>query len=141
MTTRVKIKLSGPKVFSTQITLNVNDMNYGNHMSNERVLVLAHEARLRYLTSLKASELNCFGQSLIMSDAMIEYRGEAFRGDNVTIDVYLSHTHEYGFDLQYDMYVDDKSIARAKSGLLFFDYEKRKVAKAPQAWNEHVQLV
>jgi len=139
--TRVKIKLDGPKVFSTQITLAVNDMNYGNHMGNDRVLYLAHEARLRFLESIGANELNCLGQSLIMSDAMIEYRGEGFRGDVVTIDVYLSHQHDYGFDLMYDMNVADKALARVKSGLLFFDYEKRKVAKAPEGWTKYVEMV
>lgn len=139
--TRVKIKLEGPKVFSTQITLAVNDMNYGNHMGNDRVLYLAHEARLRFLESIGATELNCLGQSLIMSDAMIEYRGEGFRGDVVTIDVYLSHKHDYGFDLMYDMNVADKTLARVKSGLLFFDYEKRKVARTPEGWNKYVQMV
>lgn len=138
---RVKIKLEGQKIFSTQITLAVNDMNYGNHMGNERVLCLAHEARLRFLASIKATELDCFGQSLIMSDAMIEYRGEGFRGDIVTIDLYLAHHHERGFDLQYDMYTDSKPIARVKSGMLFFDYEKRKVAKASAGWIKYVELV
>lgn len=136
MSNRVKIKLEGSKVFSTEITLSVNDMNYGNHMGNERVLVLAHEARIRFLESLGANELNCFGQSLIMSDAMVEYRGEGFRGEVVSIDVYIANEHEYGFDLQYDMYVREKSLARVKTGILFFDYEKRKVAKASDAWKK-----
>ena len=136
MSERVKIKLSSKKLFSTQITLNVNDMNYGNHMGNERVLVLAHEARLRFLTSISATELDCFGQSLIMSDAMVEYRGEGFRGDVVTIDVYVPHEHDYGFDLHYDMNVGERPLARVKTGILFFDYQQRKIAKAPSAWKE-----
>src|SRR5690606_30709479 len=138
MNSRVKIELSGNNVFTTEIVLNVNDMNYGNHLSNERVLVLAHEARLRYLNSMDASELDCFGQSLIMSDAMIQYLGEGFRGDLVSIDVYLTNAHDYGFDLLYHMHVNGRELAKAKTGLLFFDYDKRKVAKAPSAWKEQL---
>lgn len=138
MLNRVKIKLEGRKVFTTEITLSVNDMNYGNHMGNERILTLAHEARLRFLSSIDANELDCLGQSLIMADAMIQYRGEGFRGDVVTIDVYLTGTHERGFDLLYEMLVGERPLARAKSGMVFFDYEKRKVAPAPQKWLDYL---
>tara|TARA_R110000868_G_scaffold180754_1_gene421416 strand:- start:13080 stop:13508 length:429 start_codon:yes stop_codon:yes gene_type:complete len=134
MKNRVKIICDGIKVFETSLVLNVNDMNYGNHLGNDRVLALAQEARLRWLESLAASELNCMGQSLIMSDAMVEYKGEGFRGDEVKITVYLGESHKYGFDLFYDMQGPRGPVAKVKSGLLFFDYEIRKVAQAPEDW-------
>ncbi|MBH48879.1 MAG: thioesterase [Halobacteriovorax sp.] len=134
MKNRVKIHIDGTEVFKTTITLSVSDMNYGNHLGNDKVLSLAHEARIRWLESLNASELDCMGCSLIMSDAMVEYKGEGFRGDQVEITVYLSETHKYGFDLFYEMTGPRGLVAKVKSGLMFFDYETRKVANAPEQW-------
>ena len=142
MKNRVKIQIDGKEVFNTKIVLTVSDMNYGNHLGNDRVLSLAQEARLQWLKSIGSSELDCKGSSLIMSDAMVEYKSEGFRGDQVEIKVYLDNTHSYGFDLFYEMSINDKLMAKVKSGLLFFDYEKRKVANQPQKWKDYyVQLV
>ncbi len=117
-------------------------MNYGNHLGNDRVLSLAQEARLQWLDSIKASELDCLGASLIMADAMVEYKGEGFRQDEVEIDVFLDNPHLHGFDLFYEMKVKDKVIAKVKSGLLFFDYSERKLTKEPTNWkNFYAQLV
>lgn len=142
MRNRVKVELNGTSIFTTTIPLLVGHMNYGNHMGNDSVLGLAHEARIRWLESLAASELDCMGASLIMNDAMIEYRGEGFRGEEVVIDIYPGELHRYGFDLFYDMNVAEKSLARVKSGLMFFDYQTRKVTNAPEKWKEfYAELV
>ena len=65
-------------VYQTSIQVRVDDMNYGNHMGNDRYLAFAHEARLQFLRSHQQSELNFFEASLIMADSAIMYRGEAF---------------------------------------------------------------
>jgi len=142
MKNRVKVQIEGSKVFTATIKLTVSDMNYGNHLGNDRVLALAQEARLQWLSSIDASELNCKGASLIMSDAMVEYKSEGFRQDTVEINVFLDNTHHYGFDLFYEMSINDKLMAKVKSGLLFFDYETRKVASEPDQWKQYyAQLV
>lgn len=142
MKNRVKIQIEGKQVFTTTIKLTVSDMNYGNHLGNDRVLSLAQEARLQWLASIDASELNCKGSSLIMSDAMVEYKSEGFREDVVKISIFLDNTHSYGFDLFYEMSINDKMMSKVKSGLLFFDYEKRKVANEPDQWKQfYAQLV
>lgn len=142
MKNRVKIQIEGINVYTSTIVLTVSDMNYGNHLGNDRVLSLAQEARLQWLSSINASELDCKGESLIMSDAMVEYKSEGFRQDQVEIKVYLSNTHQYGFDLFYEMNIGERLMAKVKSGLLFFNYEKRKVTSEPSAWKEYyAQLV
>ena len=70
--------------FSTTITIRISDINYGNHVGNDAVLSLIHEARVQFLAAHGFMELNCGGVGLIMSDAGIEFKKEIFYGDVIT---------------------------------------------------------
>ncbi|EQC44895.1 thioesterase family protein [Bacteriovorax sp. Seq25_V] len=131
-----RIKLQIPEshpVFETKVSLTVNFINYGGHMGNDAILTLCQEARIRYLKSLGFSELNYFGKSIIQADAAIVYKGEGFLGDELTVKLYLDDLNEYGMDFFY-LFTNEttgKEIARAKTGIVFFDYEARKISKRP----------
>ena len=49
---RVKLDHQKTPVFNTTIEVTIGDINYGNHMGNDRFLTLMQEARLRWLQSL-----------------------------------------------------------------------------------------
>lgn len=135
-----RIKLSVPNRepdFRTKIELTVNFINYGNHMGNDAVATLCHEGRLRFLKSIGHTELDCFGKSLIQADAAYMYRGEAFYGDTLDVELYVEDINDYGYDLLYKFSCKDKVIAYAKNGIVFFDYEERKISKAPQEFIDH----
>lgn len=119
--------------FSTAIPLRVNDINYGGHLGHDSVLTLTHEARVRFLAKYGFTEMDVYGAGLIISDAMIVYKSEAFWGEVVRIQIAISEFNKYGFDLIYKI-TEKKSrreIARVKTGMVFFDYKKRKVARVP----------
>ena len=131
-----RIKLALPeseKVYSSEMPLTINFINYGGHMGNDAILTICQEIRLRYMNSLKMSELSFHGKSLIQSDAAIVFKNEAFHGDVLTVDLYIEDQHKYGFDFFYLIKNSGKEIARAKTGMIFFDYEKRKVVLNPIA--------
>ena len=46
---RVKLDLPDDFTYSTQLDVRVTEINYGNHVGNDRMVSLLHEARLRYL--------------------------------------------------------------------------------------------
>ncbi|EQC45099.1 thioesterase-like family protein [Bacteriovorax sp. DB6_IX] len=102
-------------------------------MGNDAVLTLCHEARLRFLKDHNQSELDLFGKALIQGDAMVIYKSEAFQGDDLEIDIYIDDLSTYGFDFIYKItrVSDQVEIARAKTGMVFFDYESKKVTKIP----------
>ncbi len=132
---RVKFALpSEIHVFQCSLEIRVSDLNYGAHLGNDRVLTLCHEARVKWLTSLGLGEINPDGTGLIMADAMIMYQGEGFLGDLLTIDIYNSEFSERSFDLYYQItrVKDQRPIARAKSAMLFFDYNERKLHRASE---------
>ena len=98
---RIKLPLPDAFPFRTDLALRVGDINYGGHLGNDAVLALCHEARIRCLEQLGYSEMDIGGVGIIMSDAVVVYRSEGRRGE----------------------------IARAKTGIVFYDYTRKKLAR------------
>ncbi len=132
---RIKFELpAGPAIFQTTLQVRITDLNYGNHLGNDRILVFTHEARAQFLQSRGQSEASVFGKSLILADAAIMFKGEAFFGDKLEAKIFPGPCHQHGFDLYTQFYNSAKNfeVARIKCGLLFFDYEKRQLTRAPE---------
>jgi Predicted thioesterase len=77
------------------------DINYGGHLGNDRVLGLAHEARVRWLASHDLSEADVGGAGLIMADAALVFRQEAFLGDVLDVALGAAEARRSSFDLVY----------------------------------------
>lgn len=130
---RVKIKFPDHNpVYKTSIVVRISDINYGNHLGNDSVLSIVHEARVRMLNSWGYTELNVGGSGIIMADVMIAYKNEAFHGDELNIDIYIDDLTSVSFDMLYRISAtrEEKTIdiAHAKTGIVCFDYQARKVA-------------
>lgn len=130
-----RIKLSLPKsfVFETSLKVAIGDINYGGHLGNDAYLRLAHEARIQFLKQQGWSEKDLDGLGLIMSDAGIQFKSEAFHGDTIKIEVAVDEISRRGFDLYYSFTNagTQKAVASIKTGMLFFDYNSNKLASAP----------
>jgi len=115
--------------------VNISDINYGGHMGNDRSLSVFHEARIAFLESMGFSELNIGdGLGIIMKDAHVEFLAEVFRGDVLDVKVSLGEQKGLLFYVNYEAsrQSDGKRVLRGRTGILAFDYQKRKLAKAPQ---------
>ncbi|WP_028534290.1 acyl-CoA thioesterase [Paludibacterium yongneupense] len=137
---RVQIDLPENLPFETVLDIRIGDINYGNHMANDAILRLAHEARLRLLKTLGYSELDIEGVGIIMSDAAISYRAEAFHGDRLRFRLGAGDSGRHGFDLVYHV-VDDSSgreVARLKTGIVFYNYSTKKIAAMPERFLERL---
>jgi acyl-CoA thioester hydrolase len=134
---RVKIILPDQFHFFTQIPVRITDINYGNHLGNDAVLSFIHEARVQFLKNHALEELKFEGVGLIMSDAAIEFKNEAFYGDQVKIYVAASKASKIGFDIFYKMVVEtkelEKNIAFAKTGMICYDYTQKRVVPLPDS--------
>ncbi len=130
---RVKIKFPNEKsLYTATIPVRIGDVNYGGHVGNDAVLSVIHEARMQMLRSKNYSEMNAGGNSMIMADVMIAYKGESFYGDVLTVHIYAEEITDRTFDLLYQINTLrnglNSDIAHAKTGMVCFDYEARKVA-------------
>ena len=133
---RLKIDLPASFRFQTTIPIRITDLNYGGHVGNDRILSLIHEARVEYLQSLGFTELDMGGVSLIMADVAIEYKNELFHGDRLLVSVSAGEFTSSGFDLYYKLQKDGSMgpllIAKAKTGMVCFNYSTRKVMRVPE---------
>ena len=128
-----RVKLIEPKFFhfKTEISLRISDINYGGHMGNDSVLTIAHEARIRFLKSINQSENKFYNCSLIMADCAIEYKNQSFHGDKLSIKLSVTEISKIGFDLFYLITNNENTIAKIKTGIVCYDYNKKKTVRLP----------
>jgi len=121
--------------FRTRLAVRITDLNYGGHLGNDRVLALLHEARVACLAAHGYSEMDCAGTGLIMTDAAVQFRGEAFAGDQLDIEVAWGEAARTGFRFFYRITRsgDQTLIAVAETGMACFDYARRRVVALPDA--------
>lgn len=124
--------------FTTTIAVRITDINYGGHLGNDKVLTLMHEVRMLWLQSIGYSEMNIENAGLIMADAGIQFKSEAFFGDELLAEIAVADISRVGFDLYYRFTSKDRIVAISKTGMLFFDYEKRKITSSPKGFIEKV---
>ena len=139
---RVKINLPEQYIFKTKVTVSIADINYGNHLGNERILVFAQEARLQWLKSLGFSnEVELTPDvGIVVADASIVFRAEAFHGDQLMIELGVENVSRHSFDLLY-LFVHSESgkeIARVKTGIVCMNYKTRKISSIPDKLREHL---
>lgn len=133
---RITIDLPPQFPFSTDITLYLGHMNYGGHLDNALLLTVVSEARLRYLKSMGYTELDVEGVGIIVADAAVQYRSEAFHGEVMRVSMAASEFNKYGCDLVWQMQeaASGREVARGKTGIVFFDYGVKKVVGVPEGF-------
>lgn len=140
---RIKIELPEQFHFSTQIPVSIHDINYAGHLGNDALLSLLHEARLQYLRSFGCSEMDACGVGLIIVDVAIVYKSEGFHGDLLRVEVTAGDFSSRGFDLFYRISCERKGqkirVAKAKTGMLCFDYNQRKTVSMPSLLKEKLE--
>ncbi|PJJ53104.1 thioesterase family protein [Hymenobacter chitinivorans] len=126
---RVKVALPTTYSLTVQVPVRITDLNYGGHLGNDALLSILHEARVQFLQHVGLNELDHVTRlGTIMADVAIEYKGEAFYGDVLHLQLAATDLNKYGFDVVYWVKNQDgREIARAKTGMLLFDYNTRKL--------------
>ena len=132
-----RIELNSPQqiLYQVDIAVRVSDINYGGHVGNDSILSIMQEARVQFYRSLGfRDEINFEGSvGQIIADAAVQYKSEAFLGDVIAVGIGIQDLNKYGFDMLYVLTnkITGVEIARGKTGIVCFDYSKRKVARIP----------
>jgi acyl-CoA thioester hydrolase len=133
---RIKIDLPASFSFSTLIPVRITDINYGGHAGNDAILSLIHEARMQFLKKYGYAELDFAGIGLIMRDVSIEFKDELFYGDTVIASVGAGDFGKASFEIYYKLEKEinkgRKEVAVAKTGMVGYDYGKKKIVGLPQ---------
>jgi acyl-CoA thioester hydrolase len=136
---RVEIELPERFAFSTELEVRVSDLNYGNHVGNDQVLGLIHEARRRYLRSLGADEIGADGLGLVIADAAVVYRAQAFYGDRLKVQVAAAEFQSRSCTFFYKVSKGDTVVAEARTGVVCFDFKAQRAMSFPPALLQGLQ--
>lgn len=132
---RLQLDLPTHFIYATDLSVRVNDLNYGAHVGNDNMLVLMQQARIEFYRANGFNDEVSFEGKVgqVIADALVIYKAEAFLGDVLTIQLAIADISKYGFDMLYLVTnrATGKEVARGKTGIVCFDYERRKVASIP----------
>jgi acyl-CoA thioester hydrolase len=134
-----RVKIGSPeKYFDTAISIpvRITDINYGDHVGNDSLISIIHEARMQFLQQHSFNtELDIDGTGLIMSDLTVEFKSESFYSDVIKVKMGRGEISKVSFELFYTLTVVRNSqevlIANAKTSMVCYDYKLKKVVEIP----------
>lgn len=132
---RVKIDFPEKVLVSTDIPVRITDINYGDHLGNDAILSMMHEARIQFLNHFGWTEMDMEGVNLIMADVMITYKSQGYYGDLLRFEIAVNDITRAGFGLFYRI-TNSKTgqiMALAKTGMVCFDYDENKIVSLPES--------
>jgi len=142
---RIKLIFPENAMHTLTIPVKITDINYGNHLGNDSLVSILHEARVHWLHSLNYTELNIEGRSIIMNELVVNYLKEMFYGDVIKIELSVGDITALGFELYYRMSIEKNGenliSAIAKTGLIFFDYTAKKTSSIPYVFLEKIKAI
>lgn len=135
---RVKITMPEEFIFTMRYPVGISDLNYARHLNSVAMVHIIHEARLQFLANLGFTEANIFGLGMVVTDLAVDYRSESFASDLLIIDVGVGRFNRYGFDICFQITNSalDRVVCNAEMGVVFFDFDKHKIALIPRAFRE-----
>lgn len=140
---RIQLPQTENYVFETEYSVVISDINYGGHLGNDKYLSIAHECRTRFYHWLGFSEKN-IGQTnigTIMANAVVNYKAEAFHGDELTVCIAVENIGRSNFDIIYKIMRNHDVIAEILTTILAFHSVDKKVKSIPQIFLEKLQAL
>ena len=130
---RIRITLPDKFVYSTKIPIRIGDINRGGHLGHDSFLVIIEEARERFFQSLGYSS-GTGEVGFIITDVSVMYLRQGRYGQTLEVGIATTDFTTKGFDIVYKVTDTEKGLelARAKTGLLFYDYHKQSTTRIPQ---------
>ncbi len=133
---RIKLELPQQIIASFRIPVRITDINYGNHLGNDSLVGIIHEARMQFLQNYGFTEMNVMNTSLIMNELVVTFKNEAFYKEFLEVDIFVGEIARVGFELYYSLSAVRQQkpilIALAKTGLVCFNYSEKKVESIPE---------
>lgn len=128
--------------FTSRYTVTIGDINYGGHLGNDRALVVFQDARLHFLGSIEASEMDIGEEcGIIMVESGVRYHREVFLHDQLTVSLWISEVRKKKFTLEYvvSRESDGEEVFSGFTSFLSFDYSNRKVANLPELFRKNIE--
>jgi acyl-CoA thioesterase FadM len=118
---------------SIPIATRITDHNYGNHVGNDAIVGILHEARVQWLALNQFTEFDAGGTSLIMGHLAVEYKQQIIYPCQLVVEVAIGEVTRASFELVYCIKNDKAEVmVRAITGLVCYDYKNKEVLPIPE---------
>ncbi|MZQ99639.1 MAG: acyl-CoA thioesterase [Acidaminobacter sp.] len=123
------------------LEVRISDINYGNHMGNDRALTFFQDARISFLQQLGYEERRIGDNvGIIVSEAQVKYRKEVFLHDLLDASVWVDELRDRSFVMHYAFIrqSDQACVFEGSTKIYAFDYQSRKAVRLPEAFRKSV---
>ena len=113
------------------------DLDPMGHVNNAVFLTYIEQARFAFFAAVgAATELE--DMNLIVARVEIDFKAPVRLGQEVEISVRASRFGTKSFDLEYELRVNSRLVAEARSVNVFYDYGRREPAPIPDDWRRQL---
>lgn len=119
------------------------DINYGDHVGNERALLFFQMARINFFESMCLTELDLGeGAGVIQKNGFIEYNRQLFLNDIISINITDIEFSKSSFNIKYEIYNEENfKVINGSTLLVCYDYKANKVRKIPENFKMKATMI
>ena len=116
------------------------DLNYGNHVGNERALLFFQWARESFLRQNNLSETNIGdGSGFIQVEATVQYKKQLFLNQKIEVRITKIEIKGLKIIFEYEIYTGKELAITGTATVLAYNYEEQKIKKIPTNFKEIVK--
>ena len=127
-------------MFIFYYTIKQEDLNYGNHVGNERALLFFQWARESFLRQNNLSETNIGdGNGFIQVEATVQYKKQLFLDQKIEVRITKIEIKGLKIIFEYEIYSGKDLAIRGTATVLAYNYEEQKIKKIPANFKELIE--
>ena len=127
-------------MFIFYYTIKQEDLNYGNHVGNERALLFFQWARESFLRQNNLSETNIGdGSGFIQVEANVQYKKQLFLNQKIEVRITKIEIKGLKIIFEYEIYTGKELAITGTATVLAYNYEEQKIKKIPTKFKEIVK--
>lgn len=127
-------------MFTFYYTVKQEDLNYGNHVGNERALLFFQWTRESFLRQNNLSETNIGdGSGFIQVEATVQYKKQLFLDQKIEVRITKIEIKGLKIIFEYEIYTGKELAITGTATVLAYNYEEQKIKKIPAKFKEIVK--
>ena len=127
-------------MFIFYYTVKQEDLNYGNHVGNERALLFFQWTRESFLRQNNLSETNIGdGSGFIQVEDTVQYKKQLFLDQKIEVRITKIEIKGLKIIFEYEIYTGKELAITGTATVLAYNYEEQKIKKIPAKFKEIVK--
>ena len=127
-------------MFIFYYTVKQEDLNYGNHVGNERALLFFQWTRESFLRQNNLSETNIGdGSGFIQVEATVQYKKQLFLDQKIEVRITKIEIKGLKIIFEYEIYTGKELAITGTATVLAYNYEEQKIKKIPVNFKELIE--